>query len=361
MQGQYTLAQLNISAGLSYQTILDCRIKGKAGEHGICEALLEVPDTIKTSQVNALKDSEAAVHLEGTTLLQGVITQAALSSHNGYHRVKLVITTRSILADKDKDSCVYQDPGKKLSDMVSHALSGTGVTARYEKDIPISHVVYRQNETPWQFIKRLAAQYKYNVYPDFKSSTITIGEAETATYPQSDLGQVQSVNKDISELRQIQKNQDSTAAAYAYETQSYTSTNLAMTAGEHIGRETILEHLITGEKGILQNQIQVKKTSCSAPSYQSQAAPAIAGGIVTGTVTAVDGNQIQVQFDAGGGIGGGQSWLPYESVLSNSFYCMPDVGDKAFIYYENNGKIICMGSKRTSDATRTTTSRKKKS
>lgn len=171
-----------------------------------------------------------------------------------------------------------------------------------------------------------------------------------ATYPESDLGQVQSVSKDISELRQVQKNQDSTAAAYAYENQSYVSENLAIAAGDHIGKETVLEHLIMGQKGVLTNQIQVQKSSCTAPSYQSQATPSIASGIVTGTVTAVDGNQIQVQFDANGGIGGGLTWIPYESVISNSFYCMPDVGDKAFIYYENNGKIICMGSKRTNDS-----------
>ena len=257
MQGQYTLAQLNISAGISYQTILDCRLKGRVGEHGICELLLEVSETVKSSQVNALTDSEAAVLLEGTTLLKGIVAQAGLSSQNGYCRVKLVIATKSVLADKKKDSCVYQDPGKKLSDIVNHALSGTGVTARFKEDIPIAHVVYRQNETPWQFIKRLSAQYKYNVYADLKSSAIAIGEVGFATYPETDLGQVQSVSKDISELRQVQKNQDSTAASYAYESQSYVSENLAMAAGDHIGKETILEHLITGEKGILTNQISL--------------------------------------------------------------------------------------------------------
>ena len=71
---------------------------------------------------------------------------------------------------------------------------------------------------------------------------------------------------------------------------------------------------------------------------------------MTGTVTAVDGNRIQVKFDAHGGLTGSSTWIPYESAISNHFYCMPDMGDKAFIYYENNGKIICMGSKRASDS-----------
>ena len=134
MQGQYTLAQLKISAGLSYQEILDCKIKGKVGEHGVC-VLLEVADATKGSQVNALIDSEGSVSLDGKILLKGVITQAGLSNENGYCRASLVIATKSVLADKKKDSCVFQDPGKKLSDMVNHALSGTGLTAQYQKDI----------------------------------------------------------------------------------------------------------------------------------------------------------------------------------------------------------------------------------
>lgn len=36
--------------------------------------------------------------------------------------------------------------------------------------------------------------------------------------------------------------------------------------------------------------------------------------------------------------------MPYESSISNNFYCMPDIGDTVYIYYENNGKIVCLGS-----------------
>lgn len=64
---------------------------------------------------------------------------------------------------------------------------------------------------------------------------------------------------------------------------------------------------------------------------------------------AVNGTTIQVQFDADAGdMSGNCVDIPYESPISNSFYCMPDVGDKVFVYYENNGKIICMGSRRSS-------------
>lgn len=120
IKGQYTLAQLNISIGLTYQTILDCKLKGQAGEHGICEVVLEVADATTSGQINALTGNQGTVSFDGKTLLKGKITQAGLRTENGYNSAKIVISTCSIETDKKKGSCVFQDPSKKLSDMVNH-------------------------------------------------------------------------------------------------------------------------------------------------------------------------------------------------------------------------------------------------
>lgn len=77
-----------------------------------------------------------------------------------------------------------------------------------------------------------------------------------------------------------------------------------MATGEHIGKRTIQTHYLHGEKGILVNEITLKRSSDSLPSYQNQSGSTIVSGIVTGTVTAVDGNQIQVKFDSHGGLTG---------------------------------------------------------
>lgn len=33
--------------------------------------------------------------------------------------------------------------------------------------------------------------------------------------------------------------------------------------------------------------------------------------------------------------------------MNNYLYSMPDEGDKVFVYYENNGKILALGSHRS--------------
>ena len=153
IKGQYTIAQLKISVGITYQTILDCKLKGQTGEHGICEAVLELSENVKDKQIRALIGQEGTVILDGKNLLKGTITQAGLKTANGYNSAQIVISTYSVKADKKKESCVFQDPGKQLSHMVNHVLKGTGITAQLQKDIPISHVVYQKQETAWQFIK----------------------------------------------------------------------------------------------------------------------------------------------------------------------------------------------------------------
>ncbi|MBQ2802107.1 MAG: hypothetical protein IJF03_12075, partial [Lachnospiraceae bacterium] len=95
-KGQYTLAQLNLSVGVTYQTILDCKLKGQAGEHGICEAVLQLSENTKDKQINALIDKEGTVTLDDKTILKGTITQAGLKTENGYHSAKIVISTYSI-------------------------------------------------------------------------------------------------------------------------------------------------------------------------------------------------------------------------------------------------------------------------
>ena len=96
IKGQYTIAQLKISSGISYQTLSDCKIKGQAGEHGCCEAVLELSENTKEGQIRALMGNEASVTLDGKTLLKGIITQAGLKTANGYNSAKIVISTHSI-------------------------------------------------------------------------------------------------------------------------------------------------------------------------------------------------------------------------------------------------------------------------
>lgn len=63
-----------------------------------------------------------------------------------------------------------------------------------------------------------------------------------------------------------------------------------------------------------------------------------------GTVLDVSGNEVQVKFDSDCGVGGIR-WVPYEAAISNSFYCMPDKGDKVYVYQQNDGSAVCLGSR----------------
>lgn len=349
--GRFTINDIIISSQLNYSSVMSFEMFGEEGQHGYANVVLEVDETLEAARVGSVQGSNVDICLkDGTILLKGVCKSAGMSNQGGYNRAQLTVVTMSYKADEKKADLVFQDPAKMLSDIVDKVMTPCGIKVSYEKDMAISHVVYQQNETPWQFVKRLAAQYGKSVYADFRQAEISIGTVGFLTYEEEILEALESEGKNIDELRLVQSNQNSLAASYGFASQSYRSHTLDAGVGDKCGREIIVASRLISEGGILVNHLSVKKSKNAAPSYVQQAGSSFYSGIMSGTVTAVDGNRIQVKFAAHGKLGGGSTWVPYESAISNSFYCMPDIGDEVFIYYENNGKIICLGSKRKSDS-----------
>lgn len=66
--------------------------------------------------------------------------------------------------------------------------------------------------------------------------------------------------------------------------------------------------------------------------------------MLTGQVLEVQGVEVLVKFSSDGPAAGTR-WIPYESSIGNYFYCMPNIGDQVFAYYQNDGTIVCLGSK----------------
>ena len=214
----------------------------------------------------------------------------------------------------------------------------------------IGTVIYQQQETDWTFITRIANQYGQQVYVNGRSShtDIKIGTGLMQTFSTDVLEEKLSSEKNIGELRQVMLNGDDSAASYQFCIDEYKCSELSVIPGDQIGRDTVRESRVWNQGGILVNTVKIGKTNDVRPTQQASVSKTFVSNILTGSVLAVNGTTIQVQFDADAGdMSGNCVDVPYESAISNSFYCMPDIGDKVYIYYENNGKIVCLGSSRS--------------
>ncbi|WP_143406992.1 hypothetical protein [Faecalibacterium sp. An121] len=88
------------------------------------------------------------------------------------------------------------------------------------------------------------------------------------------------------------------------------------------------------------------QTEAVSPAFKQPINQPTGPSALFGKVLAVSGTDVQVLFDVDvGGSGAGVRWIPYCNFFNNDFYCMPDVGDTVFCYYENEGSAICLGSK----------------
>ncbi|MEZ3516945.1 MAG: hypothetical protein K1W37_17280 [Lachnospiraceae bacterium] len=99
----------------------------------------------------------------------------------------------------------------------------------------------------------------------------------------------------------------------------------------------------------MRNEITLANAGRLSPFAQQIAATENISSILTGTVLAVEGNNVKVDF---GSLGDEPKWIPYARAVSNYFYSMSDVGDTVFVYHEtgDRNKILCLGSRHVNES-----------
>ncbi|MCR5438121.1 MAG: hypothetical protein K6F01_01490 [Selenomonas sp.] len=113
--------------------------------------------------------------------------------------------------------------------------------------------------------------------------------------------------------------------------------------------QIIMRGCIEAQEGLLVNHLQlVNKEGCRVDA-QAELQDRNNGHYLAGKIIAVDGTNVKVYFDVDESQSEAEAcWIPYENIVNNYMYSMPDVGDRVFVYHEENGKKMAQGSHRTS-------------
>ena len=343
-----TMSELVISTIVSYNKIKNISITSNEGEHGSLILELEVADSFNNSEAERLSDTPVSVSTkDGNYIFAGVCTDISVQQYAEYKTIIIHAKTMSIKMDRDRKNKTFQNPSKTFSEVINEVSNSYGALVQLQKDFPIAIILYQQNETDWEFIKRIAAQWEQSVFIDVTSSEIRIqiGTSKFSNFDENIIIGSLSDSKDIGELSKNIAKSDDGVSSYTAKSEILESSNLLAAAGGRIGNRTIVSHTIINNRQLIENNINCKYSDAIKPSCDAISEPTFCSGVLTGTVLAVNKNLIQVQYNTDGENGGNTTWIPYESSMSNSFYCMPDIGDKVFVYYENNGKVACLGSK----------------
>lgn len=350
-KGKITINDLKIEIGITYQHILDIQIENRENEHGKMVLRLETAEETQITDIVSLEGTEVTVKLpDDSILFSGKCKGTAFSEQAGYKTLGLEVYSHTIILDESKCTKTYQSPFKSLEMLIGGIAQKYAAMYRIQKNLNIPEVVYQKEETDWKLIKRLANQFHQQVYAETRNRTpgFAVGTQGMRSYEETILSEKMAVKKDIHELRQVMNNADAGAASYQFEIEEYLCDDLTVNPGDSIGRNTVKANRIIHDKGLLENRVALAKTAETKPKYELTVANQLVSSVLTGKVISVTGNTLQVQFDTDTEeTAGNYVDVPYESPISNSFYCMPDAGDQVFVYYENNGKIVCLGSKRS--------------
>ncbi len=337
------LAEIQIDAGFQYLSIKELHIDSYANAYA--NAMVEVVVGDHLPDMNSMRGRTMRLSYHGRTLFYGICTGYQIVSQGGYYSLKITLVSRVSLADRKPHSVTYQNPGIMYGTILQ-CLSMSNVRYYLEKDFMMGRVVTQKEQTDFRFILQLANNHGLSVFDIYDNSTafVYIG---TQGYQKESLGEdvewLES-GKCVDDMRDDYSNQQGGKAEYEYHYCNVRTSNIFLLAGCKCEAGIVTESHVYSHRGVVKNQVLVTQSEAAAPNFTAQRVEAFSSNIVTGTVVGVSNTTVQVLFDSDAG--GGMTDIPYESVFNNSFYIMPDVGDKVFVYLDNQGTIVCLGSKR---------------
>ncbi|WP_346687868.1 RHS repeat-associated core domain-containing protein [Megamonas hypermegale] len=351
------LGRLKVEFALEYRYIKSLEIIDEANHHGMMKIRLVAKGLIEAEETLRLEDAPIkVVDKDEDIIFFGTAVQINLENEAGYSEIIIVAKTLSEQTDRKKRYRTFQNTTKTMSQVLAQVLAPYGIKGAVNEDFVIEAMLYQDNETDWEFLKRVANLYGQYIFTDSKTDVMRIA---IGTYPfaRKKLGsesRQKHIFKDIDKYVKVHYNVDSDAMPYEYEKTLRISYDLTIGADYLIEYEGDREKISYKSRIVSYNGAEVinyltlaNKEGCK-PDSSEIIGRKDTGDFIKGRVIAVQGTQIKVHFDCDDTQDTGSAmWLPYENVMNNYIYSMPDIGDSVFVYFENNGKAIALGSQRT--------------
>ena len=374
-QNHLELGRVILDFPIQAYTIKSLHVHEEANAHGSLSLLFVARGPV--SEQDCIRYADSPIRIlddQGNPIFCGTCSLISTHNLNQYCEVQIEAHTHSQKMDVAAHSRTFQDPGKMLSQVLEQMLEPYGALFQIQEDKLIPEMLSQQAETDWDFIKRICNQFGYPIFVNSKVPYIqlSIGAVPFSSTELPSCTDTSWIEKDISQYWKVKNQIAPEASAYEFLQKGFTLDNLTVGAGHMFlanGREMfVTRNDIYASGGLLYNRIlltykdgvyaQLSKTSnftepqshiqteAVPPAFKQPTNQPTGPSALFGKVLAVSGTDVQVLFDVDvGGSGAGVRWIPYCNFFNNDFYCMPDVGDTVFCYYENEGSAICLGSK----------------
>lgn len=341
------LASLKLICNIPYISILDISVYNVAGAHGTLKARLLVDYENTSDAAGRLNGSEIRLaDNKDMSIFSGICTNIALIEAAEYREIEIEAKSHSILADVEKEMNTYQSTTKTLLGMMQETYGEYGASLSIDEDVTIPFILSQKNETDWEFLKRIAAQYGKQLFVDARVDKIQIAIGEPQNASQKLEYRVIGSHKDVHSMRTDMAALQMIVSPAEYEIIDAETESLAIAPGDMVNGFRVIENRLYNKNGLMINQIALQYPGAVRTNPLESHNVELENQILTGKVEQVEGNRIKVSFASDKG-SGETPWIPYENAINNSFYCMPDEGDEVYVYYDNTGNAVCLGSTRS--------------
>jgi len=337
--------------GVPFQKILGVQISHAPNSHGKAWIKGILPFDFAREFVER-SDETFAISITTTAqdqpqrLFYGNISNLSLEQQQEYAVLEILAETMSSRIDAKKNSKTFQNTSKTYGQIMNQVLSGNGSVSVMVTDKPIGSMIMQCDETDWEFVVRMASQLGALAFTNIVAQTPQI---YVGLPPSSQVKNIQTVSYDFSKndasFNSLTLNTASASGAMREDfasgvVRSYDYLYLGDTVVFNGKNEQVKTVKATLVDGILECTYSLAlKTGFRAPSITNKQA---SGRMMTGTVTAVEADKVQVFLHSVDASADGSSnwWFPYSTAYSSQdgsgWYTMPAVGDGVRVFFPSD-------------------------
>lgn len=339
--------------GVPFQRILEVYISHAPNCHG-CARIKGTLSFDAAEEFARRADETFGIEITTTAqdqparLFRGMVSNLAIEQQQGYAVMELVSETSSSLLDAKKNSRTFQNTAKTYGQILNQIVSGTGTVSVMVTDQAIGALIMQYQETDWEFLVRMASRLGV---PAFANIVAEKPQIYIGLPPSGQTKEIQTVTYDYAKsdasFQTMTTNTPTAANAMredfaSEQVSSYDYLYLGDTVmfnGKSAQVKTLNAQLVDGI--LICSYELARKTGFQVPSVTNQKS---SGRMMTGTVTAVEADKVQVFLHSVDSESDGSSnwWFPYSTAYSSSdgsgWYSMPAEGDEVRVFFPSDNE-----------------------
>lgn len=330
-------------------SLLELKINNSINQHGNLYLKGVISEENKDKYINDTETQVEIINISNnipSTIFIGRVIDIKVQCIRNIYYLEVEAVTNTYELDLEVKRCSFQNKSKLYRDLITQVVSsykGGDLIDILSNNSKIENFTIQYDETDWEFIKRMASRFSGGLVADISSKNPrfwfgipngkNMGELSHFNY---------SVNKYISKYRYLKENDKKNISekeilVYEIETDKILNIGDIVTFKEEA--LTVCEYEWNFKKGIFRCKcnLKSKKGMIQKKLYNDK----LIGLSIEGKVIDVIKDKVKVHLEVDESQSKSEACeftysTPYTATGHAGWYCMPEIGDSAYVYFPDN-------------------------